>query len=196
MAFSFLSVALLLSMPLLCAQSASQTGAEQVGTSLQRKSSGAPTLQDGTPVKLQLRKSINSKEAKNGDQIPFEVEDDVAVDGITILRRGSVVFGVVTGAQQGKRVGRAGQVSFNIPEVILADGEKIPLRSTGTTMKGESRTDDVIVRSIAMPIVAAPFFLLMKGGESSITKGREIVGFVNGDVRLDVTRFPSNSSAK
>src|SRR5208337_1334523 len=49
----------------------------------------ANILQDGTPVKLRLLNKLDSHTAKNGDEIPFDVVNDVVVGGVTVLRRGS-----------------------------------------------------------------------------------------------------------
>ena len=38
-------------------------------------------------------------------------------------------------------------------------------------------------------MVAAPFLLLMKGGDSSIPKGTQITAFVDGDIYLDMAKF-------
>ena len=52
--------------------------------------SGPPpphTLLDGTPVKLRLSQSISSADAKVGQEVPFEVVEDVKVDDIMVLRK-------------------------------------------------------------------------------------------------------------
>ena len=58
----------------------------------------ANILQDGTPMKLRLLNKLDSHTAKNGEEIPFDVVNDVVVGGVTVLRRGSAVTGVVTQA--------------------------------------------------------------------------------------------------
>ena len=96
-------------------------------------------LQDGTPVKLQLTRALSSADAKAGQEISFEVVDDLDVDGVTVLHRGSSAVGVVTEASRQRKVmGRAGKLNFTITSVQLADDEKVALR-TPSTMPGVTR---------------------------------------------------------
>jgi hypothetical protein len=146
------------------------------------------TLQDGTPVKLQLSRALSSADAKAGQEISFEVVDDIDIDGITVLHRGASAIGVVTEAETKKRMGRAGKLNFNIAYVPLADNEKAALRAVNNS-KGDSHVAGMTSLMVSMPMVAAPFLLLMKGGDSSIPKGTEITAFIDGDMHLDLVKF-------
>jgi len=149
-------------------------------------------LQDGIPVKLQLSKALSSAAAEVGQEITFEVVDDIDVDGITILHRGTSAIGVVTEAVAKKRMGRAGKLNFKIDYVRLADNEKAPLRAVSNS-NGDSRVAGIASLMVSMPMVAAPFFLLIKGGDSSIPKGTELTAFIDGDVPLDFAKFGAAS---
>jgi len=155
-------------------------------------------LQDGTPVKLALLREISSAHAELGQKIEFEVLNDLAVDGFTVLRRGTLVTGVVTEVEKKKRLGRAGVLNFSIPEVTLADGSKVPVRAFNNT-SGDSHTVGVAALALNMPLAAAPFFLLMHGENSTIPKGTEITVFISGDIRLSLSDFnlpPPSATAK
>jgi hypothetical protein len=141
-----------------------------------------------------LSANLSSASAKAGQEIAFDVVDDIDIDGVTVLRRGTSAIGVVTEAAAKGRLGRAGKLNFAISYVLLVDGEKAPVRAVSNT-KGESRTDAMIGNMVAMPVVAAPFFLLMKGGDTSFPKGTEITAFIDGDMHLDLARFRSASQS-
>lgn len=145
-------------------------------------------LEDGVPVKLRLSTALSSERAEVGQEIAFEVEDDIDVDGVTVLRRGTPAMGVVTEAVARKRLGRPGKLNFRIDYVPLADGEKARLRAV-TNSQGDSRTDGMVGLMVNMPLASAPFFLLIKGGESAFPKGTELTAFIDGDMRLDLTKF-------
>jgi hypothetical protein len=146
-------------------------------------------LQDGTPVKLQLSRALSSADAKAGQEISFDVVDDIDVDGITVLHRGTSALGVVTEAEARKRMGRAGKLNFTINSVQLADNEKIALRAVNDA-KGDSRVAGMTALMVSgVPMVAAPFLLLIKGGDSTIPKGTSITAFVDGDIHLDLAKF-------
>jgi hypothetical protein len=148
----------------------------------------ASILQDGTPMKLRLLNKLDSHTAKNDDEILFDVVNDVVVGGVTVLRRGSPATGVVTQAAASKTMGRAGKLSFTINDIKLRNGGKVPVRAFNRT-SGENRTAEMVNMMINMPMVSAPFFLLIHGTNTTFPRGTEITAFVNGDLRLDLASF-------
>src|SRR5665213_1389781 len=87
------------------------------------------TLLDGTTVKLRLAENLSSESAKTGEQVPFEVTEDVVVDGVTVIPKGAQALATVTEAQPKRRMGRGGKLDVNVDSVRLADGEKAQLRA-------------------------------------------------------------------
>jgi hypothetical protein len=150
-------------------------------------------LQDGTPVKLSSLKKLSSANAVSGQEIEFEVLNDLSIDGVTVLRRGTIAKGVVTESQKKRRVGKEGVLNFTIPTVKLADGRDVPVRAF-TNTSGDSHNVGVTALAFNMPIVAAPFFLLMHGENSTIPKGTEITVFIRGDIQLDLNRFGASQA--
>ena len=155
----------------------------------------ASILQDGTPIKLRLLNKLDSRTARNGDEILFEVVNDVVVRGVTVLRRGSPATGVVTQGEASKTMGRAGKLSFTINDIKLRNGGKAPVRAFNRT-SGENRTGEMIGMMVEAPIVAAPFLLLIHGTNTTFPRGTEITAFVNGDLRLDLASFGTAPSAE
>ena len=152
-------------------------------------------LHDGTPMKLRLLNKLDSHTAKNGDEIPFAIENDVVVGGVTVLRRGTPATGVVTQAESSKTMGRAGKLSFTINAIELQNRSKVPVRAFSRT-SGENRTGEMIYDMLNAPLVAAPFFLLIHGTNTVFPRGTEINAFVNGDLTLDLTSFRAAPSAE
>ena len=60
-----------------------------------QEKSSQPTLPANTPVKLRLKQTITSKDAKPGQPVEFEVVEDVAVNGQVVIQRGAAVTGSV-----------------------------------------------------------------------------------------------------
>src|SRR5258708_37784923 len=56
-------------------------------------------LEDGTPIKLRLTRTLSSADAKTNDKIDFEVLEDVKVKDIVVVPRGGIAWGTGTGAQ-------------------------------------------------------------------------------------------------
>ncbi|MGA8304280.1 MAG: SH3 domain-containing protein [Candidatus Acidiferrales bacterium] len=148
-------------------------------------------LEDNTPVHLVLSDNLSSASATTGQTISFEVSEDVLVDALVIIPRGSLAWGTVTEAQAKRRLGRAGHLDVNIDKVRLADGEKVLLSATSHA-KGASHTGAMTAGIVVTSLIvwpAAPFFLFMHGHDVTIPKGTKIEAFINGDATLDAANF-------
>jgi len=149
------------------------------------------TLLDGTAVKLRLAETISSSNAKVGQQIPFEVTEDVVVQGVTVLPKGAQALATVTDASPKKSMGRGGKLNVNVDSARLADGEKVQLRAVQEN-KGGGHTGAMTGAMVATAIVffpAAPLFLFIHGKDISIPQGTEVTAFVQGDMKLDMAKF-------
>lgn len=149
------------------------------------------TLLDGTPAKLRLSQTISSADAKVGQEVPFEVVEDVKVDDVVVLPKGATAIANVTEAEHKRTMGRAGKLNISISYARLADGEKAALRAVKDS-KGGGHVGAMTGAMVATSIVffpAAPLFLFMHGKDVTIPQGTEITAFVEGDMHLDMARF-------
>ncbi len=55
-------------------------------------------LDDGTPIKLRLNRTLSSADAKTGDNIDFEVLEEVKVRDVVVIPKGSIAIGTITDA--------------------------------------------------------------------------------------------------
>jgi hypothetical protein len=132
-------------------------------------------LEDGTPVKLRINRTIASDDSKQGDTVDFEVLQDISVNGTWVIQKGGIAYATVTEAQAKRRMGRAGKLDINIDCVKLLTGDKAALRAV-KEVKGGSHTVGMTAGIVATSLVffpAAPFFLFMHGKDISIPKGTE-----------------------
>jgi hypothetical protein len=162
--------------------------------------SAAPTgfvLLNGTPVKLRINRTVSSADAHVGDTVDFEVLEEVLVSGTIILPKGGTAFATVTDAQAKRRMARGGKLDINIDYVRLVDEEKATLRAV-KEVQGGGHTGAMTGAIAATSLVffpAAPFFLFMHGKDITIPKGTELTAYVNGDLKLDITKFQPLQSA-
>lgn len=155
------------------------------------------TLMDGTAVKLRLSDTISSADAKTGQQVPFEVIEDVVVQGVTVIPKGTQALATVTDAEPKKRMGRGGKLDVNVDSTRLVDGTKVQLRAVNDNKGGGhvgAMTGAIVATSIVF-FPAAPLFLLMHGKDITIPKGTEVTAFVQGDMRLDMARLSAPAGA-
>jgi hypothetical protein len=149
------------------------------------------TLLDGTPVKLRLSETISSANTKVGQEIPFEVVEDVSVDGVAVLPKGATAIATVTETEHKRSMGRAGKLNIAISYARLKDQEKVALRATQEN-KGGGHVGAMTGAMVATSIVffpAAPLFLFIHGKDISIPQGTEITAFVEGDMHLNMANF-------
>lgn len=148
-------------------------------------------LEDGTPVKLRLTRTISSATEKTGDTIDFEVLEQVKVGDTLVIPIGSIAWGTVTQAEHKKRMGRGGKLDVNIDNVKLKDGSRAALRAVKEN-KGGGHVGAMTGAMVATAVVffpAAPLFLFMHGKDITIPKGTEITAYINGNLPLDRAAF-------
>jgi hypothetical protein len=191
---------LVLSCSLIVAQEPKAPAASTSATAPQAAPTGPPpphTLLDGTPVKLRLSQSISSAEAKVGQEVPFEVVEDVKVDDAVVLPKGAVAAANVTEAEHKKSMGRAGKLNIAISYARLSDNEKVALRAVKEA-KGGGHVGAMTGAMVATSIVffpAAPLFLFIHGKDITIPQGTEITAFVDGDMHLEMAHFGTTPPA-
>jgi PEGA domain len=142
-------------------------------------------------VKLRLSETISSADAKVGEEVPFEVVEDVKVDDVVVLPKGATAIATVTEAEHKRSMGRAGKLNISISYARLADQEKVALRAVKDSKGGGhvgAMTGAIVATSIVF-FPAAPLFLFIHGKDISIPQGTEITAFVEGDMHLDMARF-------
>jgi hypothetical protein len=182
-------------------QSPSSTPAQTNSTARDQSSVGTNitslkgfVLEDGTPVKIRINRTVSSADAHTGDTVDFEVLEDLSVNGTLVIAKGGLAFATVTAAQSKRRMARGGKLDINIDNVKLIDGEKAALRAV-KEMKGGGHTGAMTGGIVATSLVffpAAPFFLFMHGKDISIPKGTEITAYINGDMKLELAKFQNS----
>ena len=138
------------------------------------------TLQDGTPVRLRLNRTVSSASAHVGETVDFEVTEPVINQNYVVIPKGAVVLGRVTKVETKRRFGRAGELELSVDSVRLPDGGTILLRASPE--KGEGEMSGA---RKAATIAASPVLIWVKGKNVSFEKGTETTAYVSGDARLD-----------
>lgn len=153
-------------------------------------------LEDGTPIKLVLSQNLSSATAHTGDLVAFETVEDVRVDGVLVIPRGSTAWATITDAQHKRRLGRAGHLEMNIDKVRLADGEKVLLRAVqgGSGGGHQGAMIGAMVATSLFTLGGSALFLLMHGKDMNIPEGTQVTAFVQGNAVLDPAKFAPQSA--
>lgn len=98
---------------------------------------GETPVRGGTRVRVKLLQFISSETSQPGDTVRFEVAEDVALEGIVVIRRGTPAVGTVVEARA-YRLSRwpllwwdgpsPGRLVFTVSETVSVDGDPIRLR--------------------------------------------------------------------
>jgi hypothetical protein len=160
------------------------------------------TLVDGTPVRLHFMQTVSSADARVGQQVSFEVMDDINVSGATVIKKGSTAIGIVTEAVPHQSMGRPGKLAIGISSVRLADEEKAPLRGnkkkagigvSGVATGAAVATGATFVFLIGLafpPLLAAEgAFFFIHGKNNSVPAGTELIAYTDGDMHLSMAKF-------
>jgi hypothetical protein len=126
-----------------------------------------------------------------GQEIPFEVVEEISVNHVIVLPKGATAIATVTTAEHKKSMGRAGRLDISISYARLKDQEKVALRATQEN-KGGGHVGAMTGAMVATAIVffpAAPLFLFIHGKDITIPAGTEITAFVEGDMHLNMANF-------
>src|SRR5450432_1869147 len=141
----------------------------------QGQSASKLVLEDGTPIKLRLSRTISSADETVGNQVDWEVVEELQIGNKIVIPKGSVALGTVTDAQAKRRMARGGKLDVNIDTVRLANGQKAALRAVKNS-KGGCHTGAMTGAIVATSLVlwpAAPLFLLMHGKDITVPKGTQ-----------------------
>jgi len=139
-------------------------------------------LEDATPVRLRLNRTLSSADSHVGDTVDFEVLQDISASGTLVIPKGALAFGTVTEAQPTRKLARGGRLEIKVDYVRLLDSERAALRAVHGG-KGGSHVVVMTAGIVATGLFffpAAPLFLFMHGKDITIPKGAELTGYIDG----------------
>lgn len=146
---------------------------------------------------MRLTENLTSATAKTGQQVSFEVLDEVDLMGVPVIAKGAQALATVTTAETKKSMGRGGKLDVNIDSVRLVDGENAALSATQNA-KGGGHVGAMTAGMVGTAIVffpAAPLLLFIHGKDITIPKGTEVTAFIAGDMKLDMAKFAPVAAA-
>ena len=105
-------------------------------------------LKAGSIVPLQSVKQVKAADVEEGQTVDFQVIQDVNVDGVCAIPRGTLVNGKVSEARKSSIAGTKGRLVININNLILSDGEPVYFSNTDVRIYGKNRTPLAVVTGL------------------------------------------------
>jgi predicted phage tail protein len=96
------------------------------------------TLTAGTPVVVRTTSRISTKTSATGSLFEATLEEPLEVDGYLVAPKGAQVEGVVIDADDGGRVKGVASISVGLRSVIMADGRRLPIKTTSISRQAKS----------------------------------------------------------
>jgi hypothetical protein len=139
---------------------------------------GQYTLREGEDVNLRFSQPLSSKTAAEGDQVTFELVDDIKVGDVVVVKAGSKAQGEVSSVKKAGMMGKAGDMSIRL-NYLRAGDAKIHLRGS-KGKEGENKTTSTVV----LTVLFGPIGLIKHGKDVEIPVGQSFHAFVSDDVVL------------
>lgn len=146
------------------AQTSSASGQTSARTSAEtgnKPDQNAPinaSLAGGWPISAELRSSLDSKKAKQGDAIEARMTEAVKANGKTILPGGTKLMGHVTHVSAKSKGDADSSLGLAFDKAILKGGEEIPLNvtiqalATPGAAQGPSAVDNMTASPPGTPV--------------------------------------------
>lgn len=134
-------------------------------------------LPDGMELTLVNIEKLSSKHLRQGYPVSFRVDQDVIVNGTTVIRSGTLATGVVTDAERSGYHGKGGRLSVRVDSTTAVDGQRIKLRSSQKEEGGSNTVATIVVSTLVRPL---PLGGLVKGKNAVIPAGTPVRAYVDG----------------
>ena len=139
------------------------------------------TIKAGTIVPLQSVKQVKAADVSEGQTVDFQVVQDVNVDGVCAIPRGTLVKGKVAEASKSTVAGTKGRLVININNLNLPDGEPVYFSNTDVRIYGKNRTPLAVVTGLfVLPCIFIP------GTKAVMPAGYEVQATVAANTTITV----------
>ncbi|MBR1732218.1 MAG: hypothetical protein IJ729_00520 [Alloprevotella sp.] len=139
------------------------------------------TIKAGTIVPLQAVNQVKAADVTEGQTVDFSVEQDVMVDGVCAIPRGTLVKGVVSEARKSSLAGTKGRLTITIDRMNLDGGESVFFSNTAVRVTGKNRTPLAVVTGLFVwPCIFIP------GTKAVMPAGYEVQAMVASNAAVTV----------
>jgi hypothetical protein len=131
-------------------------------------------IPDGTEFNVVNLQLVSSKTATEGDPVDFKVDEDVMINGMLVIAKGTLVKGEVTNAEHNGHFGKSGKLSIRVASTTSVDGQTIKLRAA----RGKSGSD-ATGSTVALTVLFGPIGLLKHGSNAEMKEGAKMVVYTD-----------------
>ncbi|MEJ7701181.1 MAG: hypothetical protein WKF71_16265 [Pyrinomonadaceae bacterium] len=131
-------------------------------------------IPDGTEIKIVTAEEISGQKVAEGDPLSFKIEEDVKINGKTVIAKDTLVRGTVASAKKKGFMGKGGELSVRIESTQTVDGQKLKLRAAKS-----DKGNDNLGSTVALTVLFGPLGLLRRGKEAKIKAGTVLTAYTD-----------------
>ncbi len=162
------------------------TGVDKALAAVQPPEPPAQIVPAGTPLMITMSETVDSSRHRAGHRFRGQLVGDLVVQGNTVVRRGSYVFGQITQARQAGRLVGSSELAVEFTG-IMVDGQIFPITTTG--LRAESGGPGSGAQTVGRTARAAAIGGLI-GGSSGARTGARVGAGVSIITRGDSINIP------
>ena len=142
---------------------------------------GQVTIKAGTIVPMQSIKEVMAADVDEGQMVDFQVSQDIIVNKVCVIPRGTLVKGKVSQAQKSSIAGTKGRLRITIDRMNLENGEPLFFSNTEVRIYGKNRTPlAVVLGCFVWPCIFIP------GTKAVMPAGYEVYATVASNVTVSL----------
>ncbi len=122
------------------------------------------TIPGGTRLVIRMSDGIDTRRHSAGHRFRGQLEGAVAIDGITVIPRGTILYGKITQASTGGRTVGSASMAMEFTDVMI-DDQLYEIATTGLT----ARTENEAARTIGRTARASVLGALISGSSGART---------------------------
>jgi hypothetical protein len=139
---------------------------------------GKVLVLERTPVKLTLDEDLKSGSCKSGDQIEYDLTNDLYTsDRQLVAPAGTKAYGKVLKSSGHGMFGKPGKLEISADYILAPDRTHIPLRGDQIGNGGKNE----VVGMVAMTLLVSVLGVFINGRDVNLHKGQEIPMYVDSD---------------
>ncbi|MGH9748274.1 MAG: SH3 domain-containing protein [Candidatus Acidiferrales bacterium] len=148
---------------------------------------------DGTAIEVELKGNISAEEVQEGAIVEMSAAEDLVVNGVPIVQRGSAARARILAVRQPGAHGGGGEIAWFMQDIVATTGDRLPV-TFAAKQAGNLKTKN---------FEGYPFFLsdYHKGGTAIKADDRRFRVVIHGDTVLTVSQsltaaLPARSKPK
>jgi hypothetical protein len=134
----------------------------------QQKKPTAVTIPSGTRLVIRTSESLDTKRQGEGHRFRSQLESALVIDGITVVPRGTQIYGRITSAKQANRLAGSSDMSVVFTDIMIND-QLHSMQTQGLKAQGKNEAGRTAGRTARAAALGGLY-----GGSSSAKKGAKV----------------------